>query len=80
MLEDKSVFLILENFFWPLQVSQTMFIFLRPRIKSIHEESPKVIATSLLPITLFFFFHYDDSSAVNRVGIFANQPSLMESP
>jgi hypothetical protein len=49
--------ILLENFFWPLQGFANVFIFLRPRIKSIHERSPEM---HYFTAAYHSVFHYDE--------------------
>jgi hypothetical protein len=48
---------IIENLFWPLQGFVNVFIFLRPRIKSIQKSSPEIY---YFTAAYYSVFHYDE--------------------
>jgi hypothetical protein len=48
---------LIENFFWPLQGFANVFIFLRPRIKSIQRSSPEMF---YFTAAYHSVFHYDE--------------------
>jgi hypothetical protein len=49
--------LLIQNFFWPLQGFANVFIFLRPRIKSIQKRSPEIY---YFTAAYHSVFHYDE--------------------